>query len=134
MQVQVEKGNKTNILFFYCNTVKCSAELTAWKAFHRPTKNKYINEGKQIYMKISMYPTSNPDQAKRPYLQHSRAHRVLFYALTHDWSVLPDEFEQVRSELDLLVISCCVLKASGSRWTKCAKLWDLGLEFCKNVI
>ena len=45
-----------------------------------------------------MYPTSNPDQAKGPYLQHSRAHRVLFYALTHDLMVLPVEFEKVRSE------------------------------------
>ena len=42
MQVQVQKGNKENIFFFYCHTVKCSAELTAKKkeAFRRPTKNK----------------------------------------------------------------------------------------------
>ena len=59
-----------------------------------------------------MYPTSNPDQAKGPYLQYSRAHRVLFNALPQDLSVLPVEFEQVRSELDLLLISCFVLKAS----------------------
>jgi hypothetical protein len=48
VQVQVEKCN-TAKHFFYCSTVKCSAELTA---FRRPTKNsnKNINEVKQIYM------------------------------------------------------------------------------------
>jgi hypothetical protein len=37
-----KKGTK-EIFICYCNTVKCSAELTA-------KKKKYINEVKQIYM------------------------------------------------------------------------------------
>ena len=44
LQVQVQKGNNANIYL--------SAELTAFKAFRRPTenKNKNINKVKQIYM------------------------------------------------------------------------------------
>ena len=54
ISAEVQKGNKANI-YIYAIHQKCSAELTAKKAFRRPTKNKNKNtntkkEVKQIYM------------------------------------------------------------------------------------
>ena len=52
ISAQIQKVNKAHI---YCNTVKCSSELTAIKSFSwvNKNKNKKINAVKQIHVNQS---------------------------------------------------------------------------------
>ena len=100
ISAQIQKGNKVNIYdICYCNTVKFSADWTDWrqKVFCRPTKNK----------------SKNPLALTLPLCS---LHCSIFFTntvevswglslLSHDWSVLSFEFEQVRSSAKIFIIT-----------------------------